>query len=365
MRPAIRSPRLLAARTLLAAGLALAAAAASAVTSSTVRVDGLVTTPKTYTFSDLQALPSTTQSVSFLSGGGAQTHTYTGTSLWGVVNASGIQTDPAVRNDILRKYVLATATDGYQVVFSGGELNPGFGNRPDFLAYAETIGGVSGPLGSDGMARIAVPGDVRGGRYVSNVVSLTVGTSASKQTGTGGGKSDHFTVSGEVVHPGASFALADLEAFTPVTQTVSFLSGNTSQTRTYTGVNLWDLLNAPSVGILADAAVKNDILRKYVVATGSDGYQAIISLGEINPSFGNQPYFIAYEETIGGVSQALGNDGFARLAVPGDVRGGRYVSNLVSLEVFTATAPVPEPETWALLVAGLGFVAWRGARRRR
>jgi hypothetical protein len=35
------------------------------------------------------------------------------------------------KNDVLNRYVLATGSDGYKVVFSLGELNPNFGNRPD------------------------------------------------------------------------------------------------------------------------------------------------------------------------------------------------------------------------------------------
>lgn len=52
------------------------------------------------------------------------------------------------------------------------------------------------------------------------------------------------------------------------------------------------------------------------------------------------------------------------MVVPGDAAGGRYVSNLVELEVFTATVAVPESSTWALLVlgfAGIGFAGWRRA----
>jgi hypothetical protein len=51
------------------------------------------------------------------------------------------------------------------------------------------------------------------------------------------------------------------------------------------------------------------------------------------------------------------------MVVPGDTAGGRYVSNLVALEVFTA-APVPEPATWVLLIGPLPILAFLRSRRR-
>jgi DMSO/TMAO reductase YedYZ molybdopterin-dependent catalytic subunit len=91
-----------------------------------------------------------------------------------------------------------------------------------------------------------------------------------------------------------------------------------------TGVYLRDILDAAEVNYNPD--VKNDTLSMYIVATGSDGYQAIIAYGEIDPSFAGQPVLVAYEQD-GQPLTAL------RLVVPGDKHGGRYVSNLVSLEV--------------------------------
>ena len=93
-------------------------------------------------------------------------------SFWGLLNLAGIITDPTIKNDILGKYVIATGSDGYQTVFSLGELSPNFGNQADLVAYANAPGN---PLTTDGFARIVVPGDVaKAGRYVSNIVSLQV-----------------------------------------------------------------------------------------------------------------------------------------------------------------------------------------------
>ncbi len=219
-------------------------------------------------------------------------------------------------------YVLATGSDGYKTVFALGELNPGFGNQPDLIAYAETVGGISMPLTSNGFARVTAPADIAGGRYVSSLASLDVRHSGSAQGGGGGGTTTQFTVSGTVSKV-ATFDLPALQALPAVTQA----AGGSN----YTGVTLWTLLSS-NVGLATDPAVKNDVLGMYVVATGSDGYKAVLSMGEINPMFGNKPDLIAY--AVNGAP--LDANGFARLVVPNDVKAGRYVSNLVSLEVFRA-----------------------------
>jgi DMSO/TMAO reductase YedYZ molybdopterin-dependent catalytic subunit len=337
----------------LAAGLATllsCVAATAAGPSASLVVSGAVDRPTVYTAAALQALPRLTQTDTFASGSSPQTHTWTGPTLWNVVAATGVQTLPGVKNDILNRYVLATGTDGYRVVYSLGELDPAFGNRADLVATQETLDGKTAPLAGDGFARTTAPGDARGGRYVSNLASLTVRPSASTVAATDGGTSTRFDVSDGVVHA-STFDLAALKALPAITETV----GGT----TWIGVSLWDLLDTTS-GVATDPAVKNDILDKYVVATGSDGYKALISMGEIDPAFGHQPDLIAYEAN----GQLLDSSGFARLIVPGDAKAGRYVSNLINLQVFSAAAPVPEPANAALLLAGLaGLAAFlRGAR---
>lgn len=321
----------------------------AAASSSQFTISGAVQHPLSYDLASLSALPAQSQSVSFSSGAGPQSHVYTGTSLWGLLDGAGLVTRPGVKNDVLNRYVLATGSDGYKTVFSLGELNPGFGNRPDLVAYAETVNGQSQSLGADGFARVTAPGDVKGGRYVSNLVNLDVRSSGAKAAGQGGGVSSAFSVSGAVT-ASRSFDLQALQALPSITRVVNGVS--------YTGVSFWDLLNS-TVGIALDPTVKNDVLGKYVVATGSDGYQVVFSLGELNPGFGNQPDLIAYAAN----GQSLGSNGFARLIVPNDVKAGRWVSNLVSLEVLSAS-PVPEPRSWALLAGGLGLLGAVVARRR-
>lgn len=337
-------------RTLSFAALSLLSAVALAAPSTQLSIRGQVNTPTTYDLAGLVALPAITQTVAFYSGSTPQTHEYTGASLWGMLGSTGIKTDPNVRNDILNKYAVATGSDGYRAVFALGELHTNFGNRPSLVAYGETIGGSFQYLGDDGFARTTSPGDVRGGRYVSNLTSIDVFGSASTATGIGGGLSTQFSISGDVLRPGV-FDLAALQSL-PEQSVVTGAD-------TYTGVSFWDLLNS-TAGLATDPNVHNDVLGMYVVATGSDGYKAVFSLGELNPNFGNQPNMIAYAINGG----PLDTSGFARVLAPYDVARGRWVSNLVSLEVFHA-AVVPEPSTYALLLAGLAGVAVAARRRAR
>src|SRR5215831_13193840 len=108
----------------------------SATPTTEFTVTGNVTAPVTYTLSGLQALPPTTETVTFQTMSGPQTATFTGPTLWTLLNTVGLQT-PAVKNGILRQYVIAEGSDGYTATFSLGELSPNFGgsNPQDLVAY--------------------------------------------------------------------------------------------------------------------------------------------------------------------------------------------------------------------------------------
>lgn len=288
---------------------------------------GDVADPGVYNLPDLT--PVTTLTATYTAAGIPVTDTYTGISLWNLLTDAGGVTVTSAKNDILSKYVLATGSDGYQAVFSLGEIDPKFGNQPVMVAYADTAGQL-GADGSDGLARMVVPGDLAGGRYVSDLVSLSVQSLPEPGPSGPGGIAGQLTLSGEVADPGivTPATLAALNQST--TETASYLGPTGEVTDTYTGVSLWTVIQ--DSGLLTDPSIKNDLLRYGVVATGSDGYRAFISMGEIDPAFGHQPDLIAYSDT-GGQLGPGGAEGALRLIVPGDVAGGRYVSNLVSLQV--------------------------------
>ena len=221
------------------------------------------------------------------------------------------------KNAILRSYVLATSVTGTQSIISVGEIDPFFGGTgsvPDFIAFS----------GTDGRPELVFPGAKAGGRNVIDLASLQILAASALASGAGG-PSTSLTLTGSVAHPG-SYTLADLQGF-PATTVMA--SGDT-----YTGVALWTLLHPNS-----------NISTGYVLASGTDGYEVLYSLAELNPALGAPEDLVPYADTQG----QFPADGFTRIVIPGDNHAGRYVSNLDSLEVVT----LPEPGTAAMLGASL------------
>jgi len=138
-----------------------------------------------------------------------------------------------------------------------------------------------------------------------------------------------FLIDGKLEHPMllSTEEIADLLATTnPHVYTVTFQAGTAVETHTFTGYLLYDVLTF--LGPKFDPAVRNDKLRFHASATGSDGYQAIVAWGEFDPTFENKAVLLAF--TQDGKSLAGGGP---RLVVPGDIRGGRYVSDVVSIRL--------------------------------
>ncbi|MCC6177397.1 MAG: molybdopterin-dependent oxidoreductase [Chloroflexi bacterium] len=148
-----------------------------------------------------------------------------------------------------------------------------------------------------------------------------------------GGYAESFVLTGLVEKP-KTFTQADLQTYPSVTLTAAFGAGQGFQSGKFTGVQLWDLLQEAKVQL--DPARNNDRLRKYVVVTGSDGYDAIFSLAELDPDFGAEIVLIAYAKD----GQPLGpSEGMARAVIGTDKRGGRLVSNVVRIEVRDVDSP--------------------------
>jgi hypothetical protein len=133
-------------------------------------VTGQVTTPKYFDVYALKQLPPVNQNVTYFAAGQVENDTFTGALLWDLLQSVGIITNPTIKNDILRKVIVVTGTDGYVADFTAGEIDPGFGGNQILVAYA-----VNGqPLGSQGPAQIVAPGDKAGGRFVHNIATIVV-----------------------------------------------------------------------------------------------------------------------------------------------------------------------------------------------
>jgi DMSO/TMAO reductase YedYZ molybdopterin-dependent catalytic subunit len=135
-------------------------------------VDGLVGQPRRFTRDDLTALRPWSMPVVFAAGQQVQSATFTGPPLLDVINAAGGPAfDPSRNNDLLRRFIVATAADGYAVVLAWGEIDPEFGAEPVLVAFERD----ERPLGDDqGLARLVVPGDKRGGRHVNRLVHIEI-----------------------------------------------------------------------------------------------------------------------------------------------------------------------------------------------
>ncbi|MBV8054715.1 MAG: hypothetical protein JO071_05680 [Deltaproteobacteria bacterium] len=155
-----------------------------------------------------------------------------------------------------------------------------------------------------------------------------------------GGVSRSFDVTGDVIHP-QTFRLKDLLAIAPSTTVQDyFVSGSSTTAGEFSGVLLWDLLNL--VGIQVDPAIKNDLDRKYIVVTGTDCYQGVFSMGEIDPTLsGSDQVTVAYAQWVRGKPSGLGTNGFARIIIPADKKGARRVSNIAHIQVVSVPPPTP------------------------
>ena len=111
-------------------------------------------------------------------------------------------------------------------------------------------------------------------------------------------------------------------------QTLTVENGHTHARESYSGVPLIDLL-AP-LGAPAGGVVKGKALSEYIVATGADGYKAVLALAEAEPGF--HPGMVLVADTLGG-KPLDAKEGPFKLVVSEDTKPARSVHNLVRLEL--------------------------------
>jgi DMSO/TMAO reductase YedYZ molybdopterin-dependent catalytic subunit len=137
-----------------------------------LNINGQVEHPVQLALPDLLDYPTSSLEVTYYSGSeGLVTRRFTGVSLVDLLKASIIRTDPDVKNDIIRKYVVITATDCYKTVLSVADLLPEYGGQQVLIAYGD---GDGNPLYEEGLTMLVLPGDKRASRYVSNIAEIRV-----------------------------------------------------------------------------------------------------------------------------------------------------------------------------------------------
>jgi len=151
----------------------LCTAALFAQSEAKIDISGDVTSPLTITASDLAAMSRETieltdPETADHEGGKFK---YEGVSLQEVLKKAGIPFGKGIRGKFLAAYVLASAKDGYQVVFSLGELDPTFGNEKVLIVDkrdGKPLFAYQGPL------RLVVAGDKAGARDVRMLEKIEV-----------------------------------------------------------------------------------------------------------------------------------------------------------------------------------------------
>ncbi len=131
-------------------------------------VDGQVLNPLSLSIDAIkQNFASQTADVTYLNGTDTVKATFKGAKLWDILSAAQPNFNADVKNDELSTLIVATGSDGYQVVIAWGEIDPDFGNQPILVAYEQDGKPLETP-------RLVVPADGHGGRYVSGLVNLSL-----------------------------------------------------------------------------------------------------------------------------------------------------------------------------------------------
>jgi DMSO/TMAO reductase YedYZ molybdopterin-dependent catalytic subunit len=133
-----------------------------------------------------------------------------------------------------------------------------------------------------------------------------------------------LAVTGDVARP-LTLSLADIKKLPRTKVEVKTEDGTVN---VYEGVLAGELMRL--AGATVGGQMRGNAVASYVLATASDGYQALFALAELDPAFTSTDILVA--DTIDG-KPLLERQGPLRLVAPKDLRAARSVRMLQRLEV--------------------------------
>jgi hypothetical protein len=197
------------------------------------------------------------------------------------------------------------------------------------LALELKTGGYALFVSASGFKSVAMHIEVQGTKEVQAVpIRLEIGATGSPTVYPASTKDD-LHISTYPYHEDVFLKPAELKTMPRTMITVH--NEHSKADETYTGVRVADLL--AKMGAPLGKELRGIALSSYLVAVGSDGYEAVIALAEVDPSFHTGEVIVA--DTMNG--QPLdAKSGPFKLVVTEDKRPARWVRNLVSMELKSA-----------------------------
>jgi len=151
------------------ASLALSSNAQDASATVTLKIGGAVSTPLALTSEDLKKMPR--KRLSVVNPHNNKTEVYEGVLVEDLLKKAGVPQGEDLRGPALATYVVFEAEDGYRVVFSIAELDPGIIDSG--VIVADTMDGAALPA-KQGPLRVVAPHERRPARWVRMLKTITV-----------------------------------------------------------------------------------------------------------------------------------------------------------------------------------------------
>ena len=138
-------------------------------TGPLLEVTGDISQPRTFQQQEWKQLKHVT--VTATNAHDKKTATYNGVPLRDLLKDAGVPSGESLRGKVFTTTIIVSATDGYQVAFSVGELDESVGNLQVLVADNED----GKPLAQEtGPLRLVVPSDKRPARWVRMVKTIRV-----------------------------------------------------------------------------------------------------------------------------------------------------------------------------------------------